>query len=200
MKCFLVSRTKQGSSVPAVSSDTVTAECSVPAVYQLPPHYLECPPCCFIHVSVSHLALLICLKHLQYFQLIYLLGPPSSAWDNQHSLWGTYNIFSTHHFLALHMEVVRRVQRRGVYKRATATQTTQLFVISGCVQDQFLLQNPSSDSLELVEAAALWVSWRFLEEGSASGCLQTNPIRLLDGIADWQGPLQWDALSRQKPS
>lgn len=109
MKCFLVSRTKQGSSVPAVSSDTVTAECSVPAVYQLPPHYLECPPCCFIHVSVSHLALLICLKHLQYFQLIYLLGPPSSAWDNQHSLWGMYNIFSTHHFLALHMEVVRRV-------------------------------------------------------------------------------------------
>lgn len=70
MECYLVSRTKQGSSVPAVSSDTVTAECSVPAVYQLPPHYLECPPCCFIHVSVSHLALLICLKHLQYFQLI----------------------------------------------------------------------------------------------------------------------------------
>lgn len=87
MKCFVLSRTKQGSSVPAASSDTVTAEYSIPAGCQLPPHYLECPLCCYIHISVSHLALLICLKHLQYFQLLYLLGPPSSAWANQHSLW-----------------------------------------------------------------------------------------------------------------
>lgn len=92
---------------------------------------------------------------------------PSSAWANQH-FFGEFtallSLTGQQSGLPLAVFTWQLLEGFGIEMPIEGHQLLQLEALAlchpkMCASDQFVLQNPSSNGLELVEAAALWIAF-----------------------------------------